>query len=143
MGAFMKFTILLSILIASPFSFAEEIASNIMSLPEEICQDSNLDGVGKKTSNLITYEKIVKVKAGTYWVKNIHLKSDGEFYRIKENMINRSRICKDLGFRKQAPAGTTLEFDKKETVVGISKKFKIIDWKRDEAYFIKNLTCIK
>jgi hypothetical protein len=140
----MKFAILLTLLISSPFSFAEEVGSNILSTPEEKCQDPAFAFANKKNvANIVTFEKIVKLKAGTYSIENVHLKSGSEFYRIKENVINRSRICKDLGYHGQAPGGTRIEFDDKETVVGINKNFKIIDRKRSEALFIKDLTCVK
>ena len=139
----MKFAILLALFISSPFAMAEVVGSNILSSPEEKCQDSAFAFANKKEANIVTFEKIVKVKAGTYSIKNIHLKSDSEFYRIKDNVFNRSRICKNFGYHGVAHGGSRIEFDDKETVVGISRKFKIIDRKKTEAYFIKDLACTK
>lgn len=129
----MKFALLVSMLLISLVSAAAELPSNILN-STEACDDDN-------SKNLITFEKIVKLEDGSFWVKNIHLKADNQFYRVKANKINKSRICKDLGF--DLPRGSRVEFEKGEKVVGINGKLKVIDHKRDESKFVLNLNCSK
>lgn len=136
----MKFALLLTLLIVSSFSFAAERASNILATPSVDCASEEGDD-RIKLPNLVTFEKIIKLEDGSYWVSNIHLKSDSKFFRVADSNKNKTRICKDLGFSSHG--GSRVEFDRNEKVIVINSKLEIVKEKKSESKFIMNVNCYK
>jgi len=137
----MKTALILTLLISSSFSFAAEKASNILETRSSDCASELGGGSEKKHPNLVTFEKIKKLEDGSYWVNNIHLKSELKFFRVADSNRNKARICKDLGFRSHD--GSRVEFDESEKVVGINGKLEIVKEKKPEAKYIMNVNCYK
>lgn len=133
----MKFALILTLLIASSFSFAQERGSNILTSSSLDCNED--DGI--QLPNLVTFEKIKKLEDGSYWVSNVHLKSGSKFFRVADSDKNKTRICKDLGFSSHG--GSRIEFDRSEKVVGINSKLEIVREKKPESKFIMNVNCYK
>lgn len=90
----------------------------------------------------IRFERIIKTeRPREFWVKNVHLEVNGEFYRLNDSDINKRRICKELGFKKAG--GSRIEFASEEFVVSVSPNFKIIRELGPDHDFIMNINCFR
>lgn len=137
----MKFALILTLLVSASFSFAAEKASNILETRQADCASGLTEDGENRLRNLVTFEKIKKLDDGSYWVSNIHLKSESKFFRVANSDKNKTRICKDLGFSSHG--GSRVEFDRSEEVVGINSKLEIVKVKKPEAKFILNVNCYR
>ena len=99
-------------------------------------------GTLASTPTRVRFERISKTeRPREFWVKNVLLEVDGEFYRIKDSEINKRRICKDLGFKKAG--GSRVEFGADEVVVSVGPNFKIMRELGPDQDFIMNLNCFR
>lgn len=124
----MKFALLLVLAISSTAVMAGE---SMLSSQE--------DCLSGEPKNVVIYEKMKKLDDGSYWIKNVHLKSGSQFVRIKDSEKNKKRICQKLGFT--SAGGSRVEFEKGETVVGINNKLEVKKIKAPESKFILNVNC--
>ena len=137
----MKTALLLSLLFISTLTLAAEKPSNILDISADDCESESSSAGKDKSSNIVTFEKIKRLDDGSYWVKNIHLKSDLRFYRLKSSALNKKRICRDLGFKSEG--GSRVESDVDEKVVGVNGRLDIVSFKKTDSKFIMNITCHK
>jgi hypothetical protein len=137
----MKTALILSLLFISTLTLAAERPSNILDISGEDCESESSSLDKDKSSNIVTFERIKRLDDGSYWVNNIHLKSDLKFYRLKSSALNKKRICKDLGFKSHG--GSRTETDADEKVVGVNGRLDIVSIKKTNSKFILNITCHK
>jgi hypothetical protein len=97
---------------------------------------------GFASPSRIRFEQIKKTeRPREFWVKNVHLEVDGEFYRLNDSEINKRRICRELGFKKAG--GSRVEFGAEEYVVSVGPNLKVIRELGPDEDYILNVNCFR